>query len=127
MGITEEGIAGEQMLFKWLENRGIKFFQPDAIGGNIVYEAKHQERYEAPPFDGHGLPHYQVRARMEFAEKKNMRAMLVVFDKATDEIFYQYFDVLEKGEHHDTHGAKPRRIYPLTSFMKDGPQKSLNL
>jgi len=117
MGITEEGIEGEQMLFRWLRSRRVNFFQPDAIGDNTIYEAKHQERFRKPPFDGHGLPYWQIRARLDFADKNNMRAMLVVFDKETNEIFYQYFDVLEKGEHFDTRGAKPRRVYPLTSFI----------
>ena len=125
MGVTEDGIKGEQLLFKWLKSRSVDFFQPDAIGGDIVYEAKHQERFKKPPFDGHGLPYWQVRARLKFAGKKNMRAMLVVFDKETDEVFYQYFDVLEAGRYYDTRGNKPRRIYPLTSFINDNQKKLL--
>ena len=32
MGITKDGIQGEQKLFELLKSKGFKFFQPDAIG-----------------------------------------------------------------------------------------------
>lgn len=122
MGVTRDGIRGEQMLFNFLRKKGMKFFQPDAIGfdeGNYYcFEAKHQEMFVAPPFDGHGLPRWQVKARMAFERRTNIKTILVVFDKNTNEIFYQSLAKLESGEHHDTFGKKPRRIYPLTSFIK---------
>ena len=44
MGITKQGIEGEQKLFKYLRSRGILFFQADAIGldkdNYVVYEVK---------------------------------------------------------------------------------------
>lgn len=122
MGITEEGIQGEQRLFALLKKQGFKFFQPDAIGYKngcyYVFETKHQERYTPPPFDGHGLPKWQVEARLEFQKVTKIPCVLVVFDKETEEVFWQRIDKLEQGEHIDTHGLKPRRIYNLKEFKK---------
>lgn len=122
MGITLDGIDGEQRLFTLLKAKGIIFFQPDAIGVKdnkyYVFECKHQERFISPPFDGHGLPIWQVMARLNFEKETGIVAILVVFDKETQEVFYQALHTLEKGQHHDTKGQKPRRIYPLTSFNK---------
>ena len=125
MGITEEGICGEKQLFQLLRDKNFDFFQPDAIGLKndvyYVFECKHQEHYQSPPYDGHGLPRWQVEARMKFQERTTVKSVLVVFEKPfteTNTIYYQTLENLEKGEHFDTHGAKPRRIYPITSFIK---------
>ena len=122
MGITEEGIEGEQKLFSFIASKNVDFFQADAIGFNKgryeIYEVKHQCRFTPPPYEGHGLPPKQVEARLRFQEKTGIRCVFVVFDKETNEIFYQYLDVLERGEHFDTKGSKVRRIYKLTNFIK---------
>lgn len=122
MGITKDGIKGEQKLFNLLKKQGFRFFQPDAIGiknGNYyVFEVKNQERFRPPPFNGHGLPVWQIIARLEYQEKTGTIAVLVIFDKETNEIFWQRFDILDEGECFNTQGNSPRRIYPLTSFKK---------
>lgn len=124
MGITEEGIAGEQKLFKFLINKGFNCFQPDIIGEKegiyYLFECKHQERFEPPPFKGHGLPLWQVKARLKFQEKFGIKCILVIFDKKTGEVFSQLLEVLEKGKHIDTKGLKPRRIYPIENFVDYG-------
>jgi len=125
MGITEEGIKGEQQLFTFLRKKGFDFFQPDAIGlkddDYYIFECKHQEHFKEPPFDGHGLPKWQVEARMKFQKRTKIKSVLVVFEKPYDEtktMYYQLLENLENGEHIDTHGSKPRRIYPLKNFIK---------
>lgn len=122
MGITQQGIEGEQMLFKFLRKNGEEFFQPDAIslknGKYALYECKHQARFKAPPFDGHGLPRWQIEARLKFQFETGILCIFIVFDSETGEIFYNYLDVLENGEHFDTKGLKPRRIYNLNSFLR---------
>lgn len=129
MGITLDGIDGEQRLFSLLKETGLKFFQPDAIAKSgeryFLFECKHQERFTSPPFDGHGLPLWQIRARLEFENQTGIKAILVVFDKETNEIFVQTLKKLEKGNHFDTKGKKPRRIYPLTSFESRSLDKHL--
>jgi hypothetical protein len=120
MGITQDGIEGEQKLFAYLKAKNLKFFQADAIGldkeNYSLYEVKHQERYLPPPFEGHGLPKWQIEARMSFYKTTGIRCKFVVFEKGTTNVFEQWLDVLESKEHFDTQGLKPRRIYPITSF-----------
>lgn len=123
MGITKDGIIGEQKLFNLLKKQGFKFFQPDAIGFKdgcyYVFEAKQQERFTPPPFEGHGLPRWQVSARLKFQKETKIPCVLVVFDKETKEVFWQRLDKLNKSKNFvDTHGAKPRRIYNLEEFKK---------
>jgi len=77
MGITQQGIDGEQRLFKYLAKKGIHFFQADAIGLNAkkyeIYEVKNKaEPFKPPPFYGHGLEIRQVKARLEFQKKTGM-------------------------------------------------------
>ena len=120
MGVTEQGIEGEQFLFKLLKSKGLSFFQPDAIGFKdnkyYLFEVKHQARFKAPPFDGHGLPIWQIKARLDFQDKTTIICVLVIWDSETNEIFYNRLDALEKGKYIDTHGLKPRRVYELTNF-----------
>jgi len=122
MGITEDGIVGEQKLFGLLKELEFKFFQADAIGEKgdeyFLFECKHQERFNPPPFEGHGLPKRQVEARLKFYNKTGIRPILVIFDKEMKEIFYQAIDTLERLDYYDTKGNSPRRIYKLTSFKK---------
>ena len=125
MGITKEGIEAEQWLLSWLrDNRNITIaMQPDGLaksnnGSWNLYEIKHQEVFEPPPFKGHGLPKWQVKARLEFYEDTKVRPVLIIKDKKTKEIFAQYLDVLEKNEYFDTKGKKPRRVYNLKYFKK---------
>lgn len=122
MGITKDGIEGEQALFELLRSQGFQFFQPDAIGYKdgcyYVFETKHQEKFTPPPFEGHGLPKWQVEARLEFQRRTTIPCVLVVFDKEDGNVYWQRMDKLEQGEYIDTHGLKPRRIYNLQEFKK---------
>lgn len=137
MGMTEDGILGEKLLFSLFWERGYdkgEYFQADAVGRknnegrDFIFEAKYQERYTAVykgrktgPFDGHGLPPGQVKARIEFEERTGIASVFVVFDKETGEIFWNLLSELEKGKHFDTRGTRngPRRIYPIDNFKKE--------
>lgn len=119
MGITQQGIDGEQKLFRYLAEKGIHFFQADAIGFNAeeyeIYEVKNKaEPFKPPPFYGHGLDIRQVKARLEFQKKTGMRCKFIVFQVDEEIILTAYLDELEKGEHFDT--AKGIRIYPIENF-----------
>lgn len=126
MGVTQQGIEGEKLLFDLLHSRNIDFFQADAIGldkdNYCIYEVKHQERYSPPPFEGHGLPPYQVSARLSFYKKTGIRCKFIVFEIPSNKVFEQWLDVLNNGPFHDTIGAKIRRIYPIESFEEVRPQ-----
>jgi len=122
MGVTNDGILGEQRLFTLLRKSGFEFFQADGLGKRngvwYLFESKRQERYEPPPFEGHGLPLWQVRSRVKFQKETGIIAVLVIFEKGSDSVFYQRLDKLELGNKIDTRGLKPRRIYDLNSFHK---------
>lgn len=119
MGMTQQGIEGEQLLFKYLHNKGIIFFQPDGIGldkdNYVLYEVKNKaEPFYPPPFLGHGLEIRQVNARLNFQKKTGIRCKFIVFETKSNVICQQWLDELEKGEHFDT--AKGIRIYPIDNF-----------
>ena len=119
-----EGIAGEQKVRKYIHDAGFNYFQVDLIikhkGIYLLAEIKHQEMFKAPPFDGHGLPKWQVLARIEFQKITNIRACLFIVDKETNVLYFQYLDELEKGKKHYTNGKSPRVVYPLESFKNKG-------
>ena len=120
MSILEEGRYGEVKGREWLISHGYKVFQADWVafdGTNyFTVEVKHQEMYLAPPFDGHGLPLWEVKARLAFQQAVGVRALLLILDKGKSCWFWQYLDILEKGEKFDTKGLHPRRIYPIINF-----------
>ena len=127
MSILAEGRYGEVLGRLWLISKGYKPFQPDWVahknGKYITLECKYQEKYKPPPFLGHGLPKWEIYARLKFQERFKIRAILLIIDKPTKEIFWQYLDILELGKWYDTQGKNPRRIYPLTNFIKEPPIK----
>ena len=128
MGITQQGIDGEQKLFKWLANRGVDFFQADAIGidkdNYAIWEVKNKaEPFKPPPFYGHGLDIRQVNARLKFQSKTSIRCGFVVFELSKNIILWQWLDELEKGEHFDTKNGI--RIYPVENFnLEEGGERT---
>lgn len=96
------------------------FCQPDAIAigkdGPFFIEAKGQDRFLAPPFDGHGMPVRQVENYMKLYKTTGMPTQFLVWEDNVS--FWQWLHVLESGESFDTAGTvkTPRRIYPLSAF-----------
>lgn len=122
MGMTEQGIEGEQRLKTYLSSKGISFFQPDGIGldtnNYILYEVKClTEPFQPPPFVGHGLWVYQIRARLNFQAKTGIRVRFIVFNTKEDVIHSAWLDELEKGKHFDT--ARGIRIFPIENFEEE--------
>lgn len=115
------GREGEEIIREYLKSVHIHFFQAEIIakidGRWQVLEVKHQSIYTPPPFYGHGLPKWQIDARLEFQRDTGTRASLWVVDKDTGIIYWQYMDVLMLGEKYQTHGEKPRLIFPVDSFI----------
>ncbi len=119
MGITEQGIEGEQKLFEYLRNKGIEFFQADGIGldhnNYCIYEVKNKaEPFKPPPFLGHGLNIGQVKARLKFQKVTGMRCKFIVFQQNDNSVCSAWLDELEKGKHFDTRFGI--RIYPIENF-----------
>lgn len=82
-----------------------------------LVEVKGQERFLAPPFDGHGLPAYQADRYMLAWTRLKLRTWFIVYEPAGD-VFGAWLDELEAGPQHETRGTRdgPRRIYALDSF-----------
>lgn len=103
MAIDEQGRAGEKLVMDLLTASNVPYkFQPDAIykekgdkGGWVLVECKNQERFKAPPFDGHGLPPYQVRSRLKFYRETGVRCLFFVHEPDTNMIWWQWLDVLD--------------------------------
>lgn len=117
----EEGRKGEGTIRDIFIKKKYHFMQADLLvkinDKWMIAEVKYQEQYDTPPFDGHGLPKWQVDARLNFQKDTGIRAVLFIVDKITEVIYWQYLDVLMEGKSHQTHGTKPRIIFPLTSYM----------
>ena len=122
--IESIGKIGEQKVREYFKNviKVESIFQIDWVvlinGEYFLIEVKHQELFKKPPFDGHGLPIYQVTARMEFYKKTGIRPILFVIEKNNPNVFYyQLLDKLEKTPYYDTEKSG-RRIYNIKYFKK---------
>ncbi len=116
----QEGIEGEGVVRELIRQTCNLYFQGDIIFKYkerwFVGEVKHQAVFDPPPFKGHGLPHWQLRHRLQFQKDTGIRALLFIMDKNTKVIYWQYMDILNDGKYHQTHGDKPRRVFPVESF-----------
>ncbi len=130
MSITAIGRQGEVLALRML--KGYPFyvdiiFQADWLiyykNAWIVVEVKHKEMFTAGrniPFDGHGLPPYQVEARNAFYRDTGIPCLLLVIDKGVGDpryVYFQFLHKLEKGRWKDT-SINPCRIYDIQSFEK---------
>lgn len=134
MANTQQGIIGERMARDYLKMvvhpHGV-LLQADWIfrrRENDVFnyylvEVKRQDVFladdgknEAMPFDGHGLPPRQVKARLTLYEDTGIRPILLVFEVSRDRAFWQYMDVLDGGDQFVTGGKSKRVIYPICQF-----------
>ena len=125
-----DGFKGEEIIRDFLKNNPNidVFFQGDIIyrkidGKWFISEVKHQEKFESPPFDGHGLPPWQIKHRLLFEKERGVIAMLYVIEKGKKEngkhiVYWNYLNKLNQGKHFDTMGDKPRRVFPLENFNK---------
>jgi hypothetical protein len=103
-----------------LKNLGFEIQQLDWIGRKnknwIIFEIKEKELFNPPPFLGTGLNKKQLYLRNQLFKDLGLRTILLVFEKGTQNIYWQYLDILEKGEYFDT--KNNIRIYPISNFYK---------
>lgn len=118
--ILEIGFEGERVIRDYLNKiSNCQYGQIDVIAKieNKWYslEIKKQEMFTAPPFDGHGLPPWQVDFRLKMHKELGIIPVLFVVDKTTGIVYYQNIDKLNEGEKFITKTGK-RIIYPLINF-----------
>ena len=116
----EVGRDGEKTIRDYLKMKHYHYFQVDMMvkirDKWYTLEVKHQSVFTPPPFKGHGLPAWQIEARLGFQEETGIRATLFVVDKDTGIIYWQYMDVLMDGDKFQTSGDKPRLIFPIENY-----------
>ena len=124
MGIKEEGIAAEKIARLWLIQKGIiNYQQLDWIfkspKNNKYYciESKSRELFKLPPFWRTGLDIKQLELRRHLLEDLKIDTILLVFEKNTKNIFWQFLSYLEKGAYIDT--KNKIRIYNINNFIKE--------
>lgn len=120
MSIMLQGIEAEQKARLFLKKHGWGVQQLDWLGKKdnkwVIFEVKSRELFQPPPFLGTGIDKSQIFLRNQLLQDLQIRTMLIVFVKDTDDIYYQYLDALEKGKHFDTKNGI--RIFPLTSYYQ---------
>lgn len=126
MAIDEMGRAGEKLVMDLLQQRKVPCkFQPDAIyksanGQWVLVECKNQERFKAPPFDGHGLPPYQVKSRLQFQKETGVRCLFFVHEPDADFVWWQWLDELDALDDSQKAFSKTgkRVIFALSAFNR---------
>jgi len=116
------GLEGESQIRSMLSKNNIRFMQADLIfdHNNQYYcaEVKTQEKYLAPPFDGHGLPMWQITARLNLYNKTGIIPYLFVRCLTDNVVYHQDLRELMKTEYYQTKGSSPRVIFNLNDFKK---------
>ena len=118
----KQGYDGEDIVRNWFKEKEIPFMQVDLMFKHnnnwFLAEIKSQEKFLSPPFDGHGLPEWQIKRRIDFYNDTKIKPIFIVYDTQDKCIYMANLVELEKGEKFKTKGAKPRIIFPISSFKK---------
>ena len=80
-------------------------------------EVKVKELFEPPPFLGTGLNIKQIELRKQLYYDLDIDTLLLIFDKNSDKVYYNYLSKLEKTKYFDT--KKGIRIYNIENFKVD--------
>ena len=116
------GFVGENIVRTKLEEAKIKYSQIDVLfefkNQFYIGEIKTQERYLAPPFDGHGLPPNQAKLRMDFYNKTGIIPLLIILDLDDLNIYQAPLPDLMETNYYITKGKKRRIIFNLEYFKK---------
>lgn len=129
--IIEIGLDGEGKVRDWFKEKRIPFMQVDIMfkydNKWCLGEIKTQEKYKKNdpkfpnsigPFDGHGLPAWQIERRMEFFKDTGIEPFLIVNDVEEKCLYLQSLVILLDGEYFKTKGKKPRTIFKLDNFKR---------
>lgn len=119
---VKKGFEGEQIVRDLFKKQKIKFMQVDIMWKNkagqwCLGEVKTQDKFEAPPFDGHGLPEWQIKTRLDFQKDTGVIAYFFVVDKKDGFLYWQRLDELMKTDYFKTND-KQRVIFKLDSYTR---------
>ena len=128
----KQGFDGESIVRQLLKDCKHQYGQIDLVSYDKVskklfmYEIKHQQRFKAPPFDGHGLPPYQFNFRLKIARLTGMIPFLIIIEpeidlKGEQNMFYQNMFTLEslgEDKKFTTEGDKKRLVFRIDTFLQ---------
>lgn len=119
----EIGFLGESKIRDILKNKKMLFMQVDVMFKNnknkwCLGEVKTQERFLSPPFDGHGLPEWQIKTRINFYNETGIEPYLFIYELPTENIYYNSLLELTEKESFKTKGKSPRTIFKLNNFKQ---------
>lgn len=116
------GFDGEEIVRNWFIKQKIPFMQIDIMfkyqNKWCLGEIKSQEKFKAPPFDGHGLPEWQIKKRIEFQNDTKVIAYLIIYDLEDKCLYIESLNKLLKGDYFKTKGLKPRVVFNINTFKK---------
>ena len=116
------GFQGEGEVREYFKSIGVKFMQVDLMfnknGKWYLAEIKTQEKFKAPPFDGHGLPEWQIEARIQFYNDTGIEPFLIVKDNEDRCLYIGSILKLMQKEKIITKGKKPRVVFNINGFTK---------
>ena len=120
------GLEGEEIIREHFKKEKVPFMQVDIMFKNknkwYCGEIKTQEIFESPPFDGHGLPQWQIDRRIEFYKDTGVVPVFIVYDLKEKCVFMQKLNFLNtltcKNDVLRTKGAKPRTIFNIKHFER---------
>ena len=123
----KQGFIGENIIREYLKKRKVKFMQIDLMweheGKWYVGEVKAQEKFTKGfgcNFDGHGLPPYQMKARIKFGRDKDIVPVFFVYDTQEKVVYWQFFETLDSLPEDKKHITKTgkRIIFNIECFKK---------
>jgi len=122
LSITLIGIEGEQLARKIIREH-FKVFDIQQLdwlvhknGRYYAIEVKHKEMFKPPPFKGQGLNISQIERRISLYKDTGIRCLLLVIEKDSNGVYWQWLDILETTEYFDTKNKV--RIYNISNFIK---------
>lgn len=116
------GLDGESKIRKMFIDNNINFMQVDAMffykNKWCLSEIKTQEKFLSPPFDGHGLPKWQIEARIKFYNDTGIVPYLIINCLTDNCIYIANLLKLNKSVSFATKGLQPRIIFNINQFKK---------
>ena len=129
----KKGFEGENDIREFLKRKSISFLQADLIfeydGKYYCGEIKTQEKatpekYYGLPFEGHGLPPWQVNSRIRLYEKTGIIPYLFIRCLTDNVIYHRDLRELIKTNYYEFKKT-PRIVFNLEEFKKE-PLESKN-
>ena len=112
------GWIGERIVRNYIKGKVSYFMQADLIvftdNRYVLFEIKRQEKYQNP--DGHGLPPFQVKHRIDLYNSTGIEPFLVIVDPEDNCIYSQSLVILENSKRGFLTKTGSRIIYPIDLF-----------